>query len=85
MRRPDGRRCIPVRLIDASQFDRMILPVPYDVYDPGSFIRGVEAVLERVRSAETVVLVNDEVFGKMLSGKQAESNEREGQNEGQNP
>ena len=39
------------RLIDASRFDELILKVPDDVFDEGSYIRGVEDVLAMVRSA----------------------------------
>ena len=42
------------RLIDASPFDKLIISVPEDVYDPQSYIRGVEDVLYLIRSAETV-------------------------------
>lgn len=43
-----------MRLIDAEPFDRLLLHVPEDVYDAQSFAQGVETVLEKIRTAETV-------------------------------
>ena len=39
------------KLIDATQFDGLIMSVPEDVFDAQSYIRGVEDVLALVRSA----------------------------------
>ena len=41
------------RLIDAKPFDSFIINVPFDVYDPQSYIRGVEDMLVLIRSAKT--------------------------------
>ena len=69
------------RLIDASPLDRMIMRVPDDVYDAGSYIRGVEDVLDFVRSLPTE---NDASGSKQGSdetaetGKQGKSTEESG-------
>lgn len=49
------------RLIDASVFDRLIISVPEDVYDPQSYIRGVEDILYLIRSAETLNNEEEEI------------------------
>ena len=38
------------RLIDASRFDKLIMKVPSDVFDEYSYLRGVEDVLEIIRT-----------------------------------
>lgn len=44
-----------MRIIDAEPFDNFIIRVPDDVYDAFSYIRGVEDLLHKIRSAETVI------------------------------
>ena len=39
-------------LIDRTPFDKFIISVPEDVYDPFSYIRGVEDVLNLIRKAK---------------------------------
>ena len=39
-------------LIDRVPFDRLIISVPDDVYDPQSYIRGVEDMLTLIRNAK---------------------------------
>ena len=42
-----------MRLIDADPFEKMIIHVPEEVYDPLSFCQGAETVLRMIREAET--------------------------------
>ena len=39
-------------LIDRVPFDNFIISVPEDIYDPYSYIRGVEDVLNLIRKAK---------------------------------
>ena len=39
-------------LIDRVPFNRLIVSVPEDVYDPQSYIRGIEDILNLIRKAK---------------------------------
>ena len=39
-------------LIDRVPFDKLVISVPEDVYDPQSYIRGVEDILSLLRKAK---------------------------------
>ena len=46
-----------MRLIDADKFNGVIYHIPDDVYDEGSFIRGIEFILDKIREADTVISI----------------------------
>ena len=60
-----------MRLIDADPFDKALYHIPDDVFDPQSYARGVEAVLDKIRASKTVVQLPDKdvaLFLEWLKG-----------------